>query len=720
MEPLTPNDPRTVGPYVLRGRLGIGGMGQVFLGFSSSGRAVAVKVIHPQFTSDPRFRERFRREVLAAKAVSGAFTAPVLAAGPDDDPPWLTTSYIPGGSLDDAISAHGPWPEEAVWRLAAGLAEALSAVHSSQVVHRDLKPANVLLAADGPRVIDFGIAQPMEGSRLTVAGGVVGTPGFMSPEQALGQPVTPATDVFSFASVLVFAATGAGPFGRGYEGAVTYRIVNEEPALGGMTGPLRDLVTECLAKEAAERPAALSLLATIATAHPSLPEAAVDNFWPAEIAAQIADQAKRIPSWAVTARPQHDPDPEGTVIAGATAPATDPAARDVPASPAPPASPPVGVSRRKVLIGAAGVSGAAAAGIAAWIASGGPGQPRRSGSGQGTGPSRPRPSTHQSPPGASSIPAGTAIWSVPANLGAAVTAAGQTVYAPGNDDYVYAIDAATGKGLWRYKTGGRIGAPVTVAGGVIYFGSWDHYIYAVRAADGSLLWRYATGYYVESAPAVSDGVVYVGGGDNRVYALNGADGRLIWRFATQGPVYTDISVADGIVYAGSYDHSIYAIGASTGRMLWSYSTGGEIGPGLAVQGSRLVAGSHDDSVYGLDSDTGALLWRFLTGGLVGSAPVIAGGSVYVGSDDDNVYAIALESGAKIWAFRTGGNVWAKAATAAGTVYTGSLDGHVYALTSATGKLIWSFLADGPVAAGLTLADGLVFAVGPGLLYALKA
>jgi len=710
VEPLAANDPRTVGPYELRGVLGVGGMGRVYLGYSPGGRAIAVKVIHNRLASDPAFRERFRREVAVASAVSGAFTAPVVEAGPDDNPPWLATLYIPGRSLEDAISAHGPWPEEAVWPLAAGLAEALGAVHSGQVVHRDLKPANVLLAADGPRVIDFGIAQPLRDSRLTDTGTVLGTIGFMSPEQLGRRPATPATDVFAFASVLVFAATGGGPFGDGPDFVVAHRIVNDPPALSRMTGPLRDLVTQCLAKEPSERPTVSRLLAAIKAARPSLPGAPAEGFWPAAIASQINYRAERIPLWAAPTRPGQGQ--VGTASAGpAAVPATDPnAVRDGSASLVPGASAASRVPRRTVLIAAAGVSGAAAAGLIAWAASGG----GPSAAGHHPAARQPRPS------GAPAIPAGAALWSVPANLGAAVTATDQVVYAPGNDDYVYAIHAATGKGLWRYKTGGRIGAPVTLADGVLYFGSWDHYVYAVRAADGSLLWRHGTGWLVESAPAVSAGIVYVGGGDSKIYALNGADGRLIWSYATRGAIYSDVVVGVGTVYAGSYDDNVYAIDAFSGRPLWRYSTGDKIGPGLAVQGSKVVAGSHDKSVFALDSGSGALRWRFPTNGVVGSAPVIAGQTVYVGSNDDNVYAIALGSGVKIWSFHTGGNVWARAATAAGTVYTASLDGRVYALAAPTGTLTWSFATDGPVGAGLTLAGGTVYAVGPDRLYALRA
>ena len=179
MQELLPGDPQLIGPYRLRGRLGAGGMGQVYLGLSPGGRAVAVKVIRADLAQDPEFRERFRREITVARTVSGMFTAPVIDADTDGPVPWLATAYVPGPSLADAVSQHGPLPADSVLALAKGLAEGLAAIHAAGVVHRDLKPANVLLAADGPRVIDFGISRAAEATALTHTGLVVGSPGFM-------------------------------------------------------------------------------------------------------------------------------------------------------------------------------------------------------------------------------------------------------------------------------------------------------------------------------------------------------------------------------------------------------------------------------------------------------------------------------------------------------------------------------------------------------------
>src|SRR5580698_7216168 len=194
MNPLAAEDPQAIGEFRLRARLGSGGMGRVYLGVSPAGRAVAVKVVYPHLARDPEFSSRFRREVAAAQAVNGAYASPVIAAGPDDDPPWLATAFVPGPPLQDMVVGAGPLPEPTVWRLAAGLAEALRAVHASGLVHRDLKPSNVLLAADGPRVIDFGIARALDATSLTAAGYVLGTPAYMAPEQASAQPVSPASD----------------------------------------------------------------------------------------------------------------------------------------------------------------------------------------------------------------------------------------------------------------------------------------------------------------------------------------------------------------------------------------------------------------------------------------------------------------------------------------------------------------------------------------------
>ncbi|MFE2596636.1 phosphate ABC transporter substrate-binding protein PstS [Streptomyces sp. NPDC059396] len=261
---LAVGDPESVGPYRLTGLLGIGGMGRVYLAASPGGRQVALKVIRPELADEPGFRERFAREASAAQAVSGAFTAAVVGADPHGAAPWLATLYVPGLSLAEAIGRHGPLPEWSVYALGAGLAEALQAIHAAGLIHRDLKPSNVLLASDGPRVIDFGIAMEAGSDALTSTGLIVGTPGFMAPEQFTRRNVGPAADVFCLGAVLAFAGAGHGPFGTGSSHAMGYRVVHEEPDLAGLPPRVRDVIARCLAKDADARPTVPQLLHELA------------------------------------------------------------------------------------------------------------------------------------------------------------------------------------------------------------------------------------------------------------------------------------------------------------------------------------------------------------------------------------------------------------------------------------------------------------------------
>lgn len=266
---LESGDPTRVGSYELLGRLGVGGMGVVYLGRSPGGRLVAVKVVRPELAADSGFRRRFVHEVAAARKVGGFYTAQVVDAAPDETPPWLATAYIPGLSLQQAIDDHGKLPAGSVAMLGAGLAEGLAAVHAQELVHRDLKPGNVILAEDGPRLIDFGIARALDTTSYTQTHTVIGTAAFMSPEQATGDiEIERASDLFSLGCVLAFAATGESPFGSGKPTAITYRIVHHEPKLETLSTAspeLAALVRCCLAKDPNHRPALESVLDQLAT-----------------------------------------------------------------------------------------------------------------------------------------------------------------------------------------------------------------------------------------------------------------------------------------------------------------------------------------------------------------------------------------------------------------------------------------------------------------------
>jgi hypothetical protein len=262
IEPLTGDDPREVAGYQVRGRLGAGGMGRVYLALTRAGRPVAIKVVRAEFGDDEEFRDRFRHEVVAAQRVHGLYTAQVLDADPDAQPPWLATAYVPGLSLQQAVGDYGPLPPDSVFLLIAGVAEALQAIHAVGIVHRDLKPSNLILAADGPRVIDFGIAWAASAPALTRSGISIGSPPFMAPEQARGQPTTPAVDVFALGSLATYAVAGRPPFGVDGPVQVLYRVLNEPPNLDGCPPDLRHLIERCLAKDPAQRPRTSEIIET--------------------------------------------------------------------------------------------------------------------------------------------------------------------------------------------------------------------------------------------------------------------------------------------------------------------------------------------------------------------------------------------------------------------------------------------------------------------------
>ncbi|WP_327692011.1 serine/threonine protein kinase [Streptomyces sp. NBC_00461] len=252
-QPLQADDPPMVAGYRLAARLGAGGMGRVYLSHTQGGRPVAIKVVRPELADDPAFRRRFGREIKAAQRVRGAYTAELIDADPDGVPPWLATLYVPGPSLAEAVARSGPLPVPAVLWLMAGVAEALQAIHGAGIVHRDLKPSNVLLAADGPRVIDFGISLAADATSHTATGSAVGTPQFMAPEQATADEVTSATDVFALGQTAAFAALGEPLYGDGPSATVLYRIVHSQPDLTLLPEQLRPLIARCLAADPTER-----------------------------------------------------------------------------------------------------------------------------------------------------------------------------------------------------------------------------------------------------------------------------------------------------------------------------------------------------------------------------------------------------------------------------------------------------------------------------------
>ncbi|MDI5982563.1 serine/threonine-protein kinase [Amycolatopsis magusensis] len=307
MQPLSPDEPRQLGHYRLVAALGAGGMGRVLLGVAPDGRLVAVKQVHAQFAHDPGFRERFRREVATSRLVSGAYTAAVMDADPEAETPWLASVFVTGPSLREAVDAAGPLPVAAVRQLATGLAAALLDIHRAGLIHRDLKPSNVLLTDDGPRVIDFGIARAAgDGQELTGTGAIIGSPAFMSPEQAGTAPLTPASDVFSLGALLVMAATGRGPFTGTTTAQTLYNVVHTQPDLSGVPPEVRRIAEPCLAKNPAHRPTPAQLLDFLGHVAPGTAP------WPEAVHARIRQQDAEVravlslplPPWRPPAKPK--------------------------------------------------------------------------------------------------------------------------------------------------------------------------------------------------------------------------------------------------------------------------------------------------------------------------------------------------------------------------------------------------------------------------------
>nr|WP_053107320.1 serine/threonine-protein kinase [Nocardiopsis sp. SBT366] len=264
MPPLDPVDPRYIGPFRLVGRLGAGGMGVVYAGLDDRDRRVAVKCVHRVLATDTDFRERFTREVKLVRRVRAACVPDFFGADTGAEVPWLATEYVPGPTLADFVRTRGPLSGQALAEFAHGVAEALTAIHAAGVVHRDLKPGNVILAPDGPKVLDFGIARATDGTALTRTGGLVGTPGWISPEQYRGAPATDRSDVFAWAGLVVHAATGRGPFGSGTSDVVVSRVLSEPPSLLGVPVHLHAVLHRALSKAPEARPTAAQLQQAVA------------------------------------------------------------------------------------------------------------------------------------------------------------------------------------------------------------------------------------------------------------------------------------------------------------------------------------------------------------------------------------------------------------------------------------------------------------------------
>ncbi|AZM44976.1 hypothetical protein DMB38_03270 [Streptomyces sp. WAC 06738] len=535
-----------VGPYRLVRLLGAGGMGEVHLARADDGRHVALKLVHEELAADPEFRARFRQEAEAARRVLSFFTVPLVAAGPDDPTPWLATQYVPGPSLAQAVAADGPLPPRRLCSLAAALGEALVVVHAAGIVHRDLKPSNVLLADDGPRVIDFGIARAADATALTGTGMAIGTLGYASPEQLVGDgPVGPAGDVYSLGAVLLYAATGRPPYGDAPAATLAYWTVHGTPDLTGVPAELADLVRACLAREPADRPTPAQVIAAARAAEPPEPE-------PAERTAERA-------------APEQSPAVSGATTSYPLAPPRSPA------SAAPPARGSAGRAGRLRRLAArpAALAATAATTAAALLAAGFLLLPESDGgqgaAGQGSSSSRTPGGDGDDGRTAAPEPSGPA-----ADSPADVTAAGDRV----RD--------------WR--------APVSGTGDrTALVGGWLTGHAAARTdARGTVGLDPGSGDRLWSVPPPRGSAV----------ACQTSRGRTATYDGIGAVVYGDED--DDLDDCGV----VGAVDTATGRLLWHRETGGSStrGPALGMSGGRLVVAA-EEGVLGFDPRTGDERWQ---------------------------------------------------------------------------------------------------------------
>ncbi|MGW2070693.1 outer membrane protein assembly factor BamB family protein [Streptomyces sp. NPDC001953] len=755
VDQLTQHDPRRIGPFEVLGRLGAGGMGLVYLARSASGRRVAIKTVRTELAEDQLFRVRFTREVEAARAVSGFYTAAVVDADPRAAVPWLATAYVPAPSLEEIVTDCGPLPAQAVRWLAAGVAEALQSIHGAGLVHRDLKPSNVLVVEDGPRVIDFGIASGVSNTRLTMTNVAVGTPAYMSPEQAKdSRSVTGASDVFSLGSMLVFAATGHPPFHGANPVETVFMLLREGPDLSGLPDELRPLIESCMQMEATGRPNPADLQAQLA---PHLFGSGSDDSGTAS--AWLPEKAVGLIESRRGGRPAVKPSSSGNRSGGGARPAVPP----------PPPHPPVPVP-----VGAPDAGPVRLAGAAVPIGPGPRVADARAAAVKAPPPeaglvaswSRPGPGVNGLVGAAAVAPAiappesasgwrpwrfrmSNDVWGTP-------SVADDLVYVTSFE--VHALDVATGRR--RFKTrdvawsmevaDGRVHAsdgPTLFAldareGSDLWRLSMDGWVYSLKADRGTVVtgtrgggvqaWEASSGQKLweitgaqrdfespEAGPVVHDGTVYVWK-DARLRALEARTGEERWSYpigdaASCGGVPVRLTqAADGYVYV-SAGTRVLAVEVSSGMVRWHFEAPAvflcppTFVPGPAVTGGGIYLADYLGTVYALDAADGRDRWRIATESRAAIEPVlVAAGHVHVGSGK-GLYTLDAVTGTPKWRFQAGGDIVGSPAVAEGRIHFGSTDHLLYTLKADDGRLRWKLATGGEITGAPVVKDGVVYA-----------
>ncbi|CAM5706418.1 serine/threonine-protein kinase [Streptomyces aurantiogriseus] len=646
--------PEYAGHYHLESCLGSGGMGVVHLARSTSGMKLAVKVVHAEFARDPEFRGRFRQEIAAARRVSGAFTAPVVDADPEAERPWMATLFIPGPTLSEHVKRNGPMGAGELRRLMAGLAEALRDIHRVGVVHRDLKPSNVLLAEDGPKVIDFGISRPKDSELRTETGKLIGTPPFMAPEQfRRPREVGPAADIFALGSVLVHAATGRGPFDSDSPYVVAYQVVHDEPDLTGVPENLAPLVLRCLAKEPEERPTPDELMRELRS-----------------VAASYDTQAF-IPTQRSMDAPQPDapkpPQEQDAEAARASGPRRSRRGRVA-----------LAVGALVLVVGAGLVS--------ARLLGGGDADS----TGRNTGASR------------SAADAFTPWATRPATGGAGGMP--QCAYDAkrlicAQSELVSALDASDGRVVWRHalSAGDKPGEAPVLAGGLAHVLTHSgKRVEALDPSSGKTRWQREVSAY--------PGIRYVGGtllltaADGTVTGVDAASGRTRWsrRMPGAGQPYFVSFPGDPLAYvtttSGDGRTRITAVDPATGDVRWDERFNGELTPvGTARDSLVLLSGSGEygkaDAVVRFYPETKVSRRVALSVALQQASAAVHGDRVYLLTFDGSLVAVDTLAGKRLWSLQTAVSRGSVPTADGEHVYFSAPDGRLLAVDADAGKLI---------------------------------
>ncbi|WP_445284170.1 serine/threonine-protein kinase [Streptomyces sp. DSM 118148] len=701
--------PEYAGQYRLESCLGSGGMGVVHLARSDSGLKLAVKVVHAEFARDREFRGRFRQEVAAARRVSGAFTAPVVDADPNAERPWMATLFIPGPTLSEHVKRSGPMPPAQVRRLMAGLAEALRDIHRVGVVHRDLKPSNVLLAEDGPKVIDFGISRPKDSELRTETGKLIGTPPFMAPEQfRRPREVGPAADIFALGSVLVHAATGRGPFDSDSPYVVAYQVVHDEPDLTGVPESLAPLLLRCLAKEPEDRPTPDELMRELRSMAASYDTQA---FIPAQRTGDGPPPPRPAAAEAAPeSEPQHESEPE-----------PEPEPESQPRSESASRPRPWRRSGRRVALTAgvlAVVLGGALTGLL-W---------------PGGGPAD----------RATGAPAAAAVTSWQAKPVGQGSGMPQCVYGNGKllcvrSGVAFALDPADGALLWRRPVAAEraAGAPALVDGLLLVTVDGGRRVTALDPASGERRWL--RDLPPHGAARFAGGTLMVTGADGTVTGSSAVSGARKWQRRVAGRDTPSLTLPGG-------DPLVYAAGSSADGA-YTLVTALDPGSGAVRWDARLkgwlrVVGSEDGALYLLAADpatgdaTGVVRYSPASRSVrrvalpvrrVAAQADVHDGVVHVLAAGGSLDAVDLRTGRRLWHLETSVSRGSAPVSSAGRVCFTAPDGRLIAVDARDGSLAGqtpprlgrnsgtvTAVLPAPLLAGprvyATAPDGTVFAV----------